>query len=63
MSLIKEKMTFGRHETFSLRYGWLTKGFVALGQDTAIFTKPEEAMILWVLVKIWSQPFSIGYKL
>jgi hypothetical protein len=45
MSLIKEKMTFGRHETFSLRYGWLTKGFVALGQDTAIFTKPEEAMI------------------
>ena len=46
MSLIKEKMTFGRHETFSLRYGWLTKGFVALRQDTAIFTKPEEAMIL-----------------
>ena len=45
MSLIKEKMTFGRHETFSLRYGWLTKGFVALRQDTAIFTKPEEAMI------------------
>ena len=29
MSLIKEKMTFGRDENFSLRYGWLAKGFGA----------------------------------
>jgi len=25
--IISNKATFGRHETFSLRYGWLTKGF------------------------------------
>ena len=32
-SLIKpftpQKAAFGRHETFALRYGWLTKGFQA----------------------------------
>jgi len=30
MFLNRKKTTFGRHESFSLRYGWLTKGFNAL---------------------------------
>ena len=24
-----DKVAFGRHETYALRYGWLTKGFQA----------------------------------
>lgn len=27
MILKPKKMAFGRHETFSLRYAWLTKGY------------------------------------
>ena len=29
MNLNRNKTTFGRHESFSLRYGWLTKGYNA----------------------------------
>lgn len=29
MKLNRKKTTFGRHESFSLRYGWLTKGYNA----------------------------------
>ena len=45
MKLNRTKATFGRHETFPLRYGWLPKGFEAIKQDPEIFTKPEDAMI------------------
>ncbi|MBK1644805.1 hypothetical protein CKO25_09115 [Thiocapsa imhoffii] len=45
MRINRARATFGRHETFPLRYGWLPKGFEAIGQDPEIFTKPEEAMI------------------
>ena len=30
MKFSPERMTFGRHETFAVRYGWLTKGFQAM---------------------------------
>jgi hypothetical protein len=43
MKLIKT--TFGRHETFPLRYGWLTKGIEALQNNTTIFNEHEAAMI------------------
>ncbi|MCY4328487.1 MAG: DUF4007 family protein [Endozoicomonadaceae bacterium] len=45
-----EKMTFGRHETFPLRYGWLSKGFQALndGKTCDAFDSEEVTVILGV---------------
>jgi len=34
-SLNPKKASFGRHETFSLRYSWLTKGFQSF-QNNAV---------------------------
>jgi len=45
MQLNQEKATFGRHETFPLRCGWLPKGAEALEQTPGIFSEPEQAMI------------------
>ena len=45
MKFNREKASFGRHETFPLRYGWLTKGFEAVKQNPALFTQPEQAMV------------------
>lgn len=45
MQLNRDKATFGRHETFPLRYGWLPKGFEALERQPDIFSQPEQAMI------------------
>ena len=46
MQFIKNKVTFGRHESFALRFGWLTKGFQTLGKDPGIF-KSDEATIIF----------------
>lgn len=45
LRLNKDKTTFGRHETFPLRYGWLTKGFDAVKREPDIFSRPEHAMV------------------
>ncbi len=45
MKLNREKAVFGRHETFPLRYGWLTKGFEAVKTAPGIFNRPEHAMV------------------
>lgn len=45
MRLNKNKTSFGRHETFPLRYGWLTKGFEAVKADPNFFGRPEQAMV------------------
>jgi len=36
---------FGRHETFPLRYPWLTKGYEALIERPDIFAQPDLAMV------------------
>ncbi len=42
MNLNRKKTTFGRHESFALRYGWLTKGYnayvdgVSFGDDATV---------------------------
>ena len=43
-------MAFGRHETFSLRYGWLSKGFQALisMKNYSIFESEDATVILGV---------------
>ncbi|MBK1735442.1 hypothetical protein CKO15_09130 [Halorhodospira abdelmalekii] len=45
MQLNLRSTSFGRHETFPLRYGWLPKGYTAVAKDPAIFLQPEEAMV------------------
>ena len=49
-SLIKpyndRRASFGRHETFSLRYAWLTKGFQAFMKKKAIFSSDEATIEL-----------------
>lgn len=45
MKLNLKSATFGRHETFPLRYAWLTKGVEALRKRPSIFSLPEQAMI------------------
>lgn len=41
----RKQTSFGRHETFPLRYAWLTKGFDAVRQQPDIFGDPERAMV------------------
>ena len=42
------RVGFGRHETFALRYSWLTKGFQALQVDPEVFTSDEATVTLGV---------------
>jgi hypothetical protein len=42
------KTAFGRHETFALRFGWLTKGVQALARNPHIFSDDEATIELGV---------------
>jgi hypothetical protein len=42
------RSTFGRHETFALRYGWITKGLLALKADSTIFEQDNAVISLGV---------------
>jgi hypothetical protein len=42
------KPSFGRHEKFVFRYGWLKKGFDALSDDPYIFSRDEALVVLGV---------------
>lgn len=44
IALNPDRSAFGRHETFPLRFGWLTKGFAAWSEDPNIFE--DEAAIV-----------------
>jgi len=48
MKFKPEKTAFGRHESFALRYGWLTKGFQAFEQNQNIFSNPDSIVTLGV---------------
>lgn len=41
-------VAFGRHESFALRYGWLTKGFQAFEKDHNVFSSPDAIVTLGV---------------
>lgn len=45
-----DKMAFGRHETFAVRYGWLSKGFQAMTEEggKGIFESDEATVRLGV---------------
>lgn len=44
----EKRASFGRHETFALRYSWLTKGFQAFNKNRAIFSSDESTIELGV---------------
>jgi len=46
--LSRQKASFGRHETFALRYAWLTKGFQALLNNKDIFHSDNATIELGV---------------
>lgn len=46
--LFPKKYSFGRHETFALRYGWLTKGYQAWSENRDIFQSDEATIKLGV---------------
>ena len=68
-SLIKpyndRRASFGRHETFSLRYAWLTKGFQAFMKKKTIFSSDEATIELGVgknmvnAIKYWLRAASM----
>ena len=56
-----KKVAFGRHETFILRYSWLTKGFQAIQSDPFVFSDDNATVELGVgknmvsSIKYWLQ--------
>ncbi|WP_133510359.1 DUF4007 family protein [Candidatus Thiosymbion oneisti] len=48
MRFTGEKAVFGRHETFALRYGWLTKGTQALMSGDPVFEAEDATVRLGV---------------
>lgn len=41
-------VAFGRHETFPLRFGWLTKGYQALSENPDVFNNEDATIALGV---------------
>ena len=67
MKFNPKTISFGRHETFPLRYSWLTKGFQALISNQNIFSSDEATVELGVgknmvkSIRFW--PFLAEYLL
>ena len=45
MKLNADKVSFGRHETFALRYSWLTKGYQAITDKNFDFSDADAATV------------------
>ena len=48
MKLEPANVSFGRHESFPLRYGWITKGLAALAEDPCVFDREDATVTLGV---------------
>ncbi len=48
MKFKSDTVAFGRHETFALRYSWLSKGFHALKQKPGVFEDDDSVVVLGV---------------
>ena len=48
MKLNATKVSFGRHESFPLRFGWITKGLEALANDPNVFVSEDATVTLGV---------------
>ena len=45
MKFSSEKVAFGRHETFHIRFAWLSKGFAALQNNHKLFSDTDSASV------------------
>ncbi len=45
MKFSSEKVAFGRHETFHLRFSWLSKGFAAFQRNNEVFDDADSATV------------------
>ena len=48
MKFSSDKVTFGHHETFALRYSWLSKGIHALNDTPSVFDDDDSVVALGV---------------
>ena len=48
MRLSGSAVSFGRHESFPLRFGWIAKGLAALDRDPGLFTREDATVELGV---------------
>ena len=48
MKLNPAKVSFGRHESFPPRFGWITKGLAALAEDPCVFAREDATVTLGV---------------
>lgn len=48
MQFNSSKVAFGRHESFALRFGWLTKGFQTFERRKEVFTDDNSVVELGV---------------
>ena len=48
MQLESKSGVFGRHESFPLRFGWITKGLEAIGAYPKVFSREDATVILGV---------------
>ncbi|MCY3620293.1 MAG: DUF4007 family protein [Gammaproteobacteria bacterium] len=48
MSLQPERVSFGRHESFPLRFGWIAKGLEAVRSDPTVFVREDATVRLGV---------------
>ena len=65
MNLKPSKTSFGRNETFSLRYSWLNKGLKEFKQNENIFLSQDAPLVLGVgknmvsSIKYWLGAYQI----
>lgn len=45
MKFSSDNVAFGRHETFHLRFAWLSKGFAAFQENNELFDDPDSATV------------------
>ncbi len=68
MRLQRGTVSFGRHESFPLRFGWITKGLNALIDDPRIFNREDATVNLGVgknmvaSIRYWLQATGIAHR-
>ena len=68
MRLDRATVSFGRHESFPLRFGWIAKGLKALDDDPGIFNREDATVVLGVgknmvaSIRYWLQATGVAAK-
>lgn len=68
VKLTGSNTAFGRHESFPLRFGWITKGLSALADDSKTFTRENATVVLGVgknmvnSIRYWLQAAQMAHR-